>query len=87
MATVTLNVRGIKLRTQTQRRFVAVMVRPEDTLVDHADGSTSVYVKCAYVQKRSDNLEVIETYIRRQRLDMSTGLRWCVFDTTTGEEL
>lgn len=87
MPSTTLNVRGIKLRTQTQRRYVVVMTRTEDTVVRDSLDQLVTYLKFAYVEKRSDNIDTARKAQRSAYNHRGPSCVVIVFDTTTGEEV
>lgn len=91
--TTTINARGIKIRSRSQRRFVAVAVRPEDiTITADSDAhrifgrAVGTYVAFAEIIGRSDSLD---TARRRARNSSSygVGVARIVIDTATGEEV
>lgn len=78
--TSTITVRGHKIRTRSNRRYVAVAVRPEP--VTTPDG---IYVAFATILMRSDNLATAKTKARLY--GFPPGAFAVVVDTTTGEEV
>lgn len=78
--THTIHVRGIKVRTRTPRRYVAVAVRPEPIVYDDY-----TYVAFAHVLKRSDSYETARK--EAARYGFPPGAFAVVVDLTTGEEV
>lgn len=78
--TRTFTVRGHKLRTRTNRRFVVVAVRPEPVTTD-----AGTYVAFADIRKRTDNIDTARTVARRY--GFPPGAFAVVVDLTTGEEI
>ena len=83
--TSTFTVRGMKLRTRTQRRYVVVFVRPETVQRDYR-GSLYTYEKTAVVEYRTDSFERARSYVARRGSGGDSAFR-VVVDTTTGEEV
>lgn len=90
--TKTFTVRGVKMRTATQRRYVAVAVRPAGTYRywDAYEGATGAYVEeelpaLATILRRSDRIEPLRAAIRRTGRIIGAAL--VVVDTLTGEEI
>jgi hypothetical protein len=79
-ATHTFTVRGHKVRTSTNRRYVAVAVRPEPVTTEKG-----TFVAFARVEKRSDNLATLNRAARNN--GYATGAFMVVVDTTTGLEV
>lgn len=80
MTTTTLTVRGQKVSNRSQRRYLAVAVRPEPR--ETADG---VYVAFAEILKRSDSLRTVRR--EQERYGFSRGAFAVVVDSLTGEEI
>lgn len=78
--TTNFTVRGHKIRTSTNRRYVAVAVRPEPVTTDKG-----TFVAFADIRKRSDNLDTIRRECRKY--GFATGAFMVAVDTTTGEEV
>ena len=81
--THTLNVRGMKVRTRTLRRYVVVAVRDRVVQEEYAGGGLYTYEPYVRVVKRTDSL----AYARKFGGYLGTGLVHVVVDTTTGEEV
>lgn len=78
--TKTLTVRGQRVRSASQRRFVAVrLVRRFDGVQYSGD------FVAASIEKRSDSIATLKTWIGRQGFHSSR--MFVVIDTTTGEEV
>ena len=75
-----LRVRGLRVVTRTPRRYIAVIVRPEDQVMNGAR-----YVAFAEVIKRTDSLKTARTALDRH--GFAAGVHRVVIDTTTGEEV
>lgn len=89
----TLQVRGHKVRTATQRRYVVVVVAPRDRTFQtkqFADGqfvdATVTVPANARIHKRSDSIETARKLARNYGV-YSTGEFAVVVDTITGEEI
>ena len=78
--TSTFTVRGFKLRTRSNRRYVAVAVRPAPVTTE-----SGTYVAFADVRKRSDNLDTLRRFQRSYGWE--TGAYVVIIDTVSGEEI
>ena len=86
----TFTVRGQKVRSQSNRRFIVVAVRPE--AITNENGT---YVAFARIVKRSDNVDTARTSARRWTADHRAAARRygsaddfaVVVDSTTGQEI
>jgi hypothetical protein len=76
-----LTVRGIPVKTRTERRYAVVAVRPEP--VAHPAGGT--LVAFAEVKKRTDSLETARVTVRRA--ERFRGGFFVVIDLETGAEV
>lgn len=87
MAARTIDVRGHRIRTATQRRYVVVAVRTADVNVSlaHAPGRVETYYAFASIIRRSDSLSTARTAARRY--GRVVGSFAVVVDLTTGEEV
>lgn len=81
--TKTFNIRGQKVRSASQRRYIVVVVRPTAVTVA-ATGET--YVPFARVHKRSDSVETARREANRYGRP-GPGCSVVVVDTATGEEV
>lgn len=73
-------VAGQRVRTSSQRRFVAWRVSRSFDGVRYTDAVASVRI-----EKRSDSLQTLRTLLQRQGFHASR--YFVVIDTTTGEEV
>jgi len=79
----TFTVRGHKVRSQSQRRYIVVAVRPEP--VPTANG---YYVAFARIERRSDNLATARKAARHYDFNLAgNGSFAVVVDSATGEEV
>lgn len=87
----TFTVRGVKVRTASQRRFVVVACRPEDFLGRRWNGAENGYVPAAFtafapvIVRRSDSFETARA--AAAKYGFVPGGFVTVVDTTTGEEV
>jgi hypothetical protein len=79
----TFNIRGAKVRTASQRRYVVVIVRPE-AVNDPAFAEPLAPFTAIY--KRSDRLLTVRDYVRQYGRP-ATGAFIAIVDTVTGEEV
>lgn len=78
---ITFEVRGQKVRTSTQRRYVVIAVRSEPV---HVAGE-GTYVAFARIEKRSDNIETARKAAAKH--PRFVGGETVVMDTATGWEI
>lgn len=76
-----LIVRGQRVSNRSQRRYLAVAVRPKPVQTDEG-----TYVAFADIRKRSDNLATVRADQRRYGYQ-AHGCFVVVVDTETGEEV
>lgn len=76
MAAGTFTVAGHRVRTSSQRRFVAFYCRRSETPGEWAAASVEIF-------KRSDSIETLRTQVRRQGVHSSRF--FVIVDTVTGE--
>lgn len=88
-------VRGHKMQTASQRRFVVVHVRAEDITVT-ADSEAhrifqrpvGTFVAFADIVKRTDSIATARTFAQRQRQrHVGVGVKTVIVDTVTGQEV
>lgn len=81
--TSTITVRGRKIRSRSNRRYIAVAIRPED--VPAPGWESGVYAAFATIIRRSDSIGPV----RKAASDYGFhhGAYAVVVDTTTGEEV
>ena len=80
MKPATITVRGHRVSNRSNRRWLAVAVRPEAVVTERG-----TYVPFAEVRKRSDNLGTVRREARRY--GWANGAFMVVVDSLTGEEV
>ncbi len=80
--TNTLTVRGMKVRSRSNRRYVVVFVRTEP----YTDREGFTYQPKIEIERRSDNIETLRKHVSRSGRGGHTFHR-VIVDTTTGEEV
>lgn len=96
MTTKTITVRGHRIRSASQRRFIVVAVRPEDITIRPEDEAARIfgrepgtYVAFARIEKRSDSAATAHAHKARFERARAGGIgvHFVVVDTVTGEEV
>lgn len=94
MPSKTFTVRGHKVRSQSQRRFIVFAVRPEPITIRPEDEAARIFGRTpgtypAFVEtvRRSDSIARAERIRQSQVGKWGVGTAVVIVDSTTGEEV